>query len=264
MPRPYFNLFISWSGDRSRYVAGELREWIPAVVQTAEPFMSETDIEKGARSLEEIAKALDGARLGITCLTPENLSAVWLYYEAGAISKAVDDPARLCTFLLGGLRPEDVKGPLGQFQATRPEKEDTRKLIRVINKAVSKSPMPESRLDHLFDGMWPQLETKLDALPQAPAKVDPRRSPEDMISEILEIVRADHSQRKKVDWMDEYLPIFKDFFPLLQLVIQNAKQAGFAASQSVATKRIELDPTPATRNEVYDSGVRGDEKPKGE
>src|ERR1039457_1546296 len=61
------NVFISWSGERSRLVAEYLREWICTVVQAAKPWMSESEIEKGSRSLEEITKALAGCKVGITC-----------------------------------------------------------------------------------------------------------------------------------------------------------------------------------------------------
>jgi len=37
--------------------------------------MSNTDIDKGSRGLEEIGKALEGMKVGIICLTPENLKA---------------------------------------------------------------------------------------------------------------------------------------------------------------------------------------------
>ncbi len=199
MERAEFNVFISWSGERSKLVASALHNWIPLVIQTAKPFMSDTDIEKGSRGLADIASALNGVSLGITCLTPENLSAIWLFYEAGAISKAVDGTkTKLCTLLLGGLRPEDVKGPLGMFQATKPEKEDVRKLIHSINRAVGNPPLVENSLDRLFDGMWPQLDDKLKELPSNPGVPESKRPFEDMIAEILEIVRADHSRRKSV------------------------------------------------------------------
>ena len=231
MPRADYNIFISWSGERSRHVATALRDWIPMVIQAAIPFMSDVDIEAGSRSLNEIARALEGVRLGISCLTPENLNSAWLLYEGGALSKTVDDTMRLCTLLLGGLRPEDVKGPLGMFQATRPEKSSTRKLIGSINNAVSKTPMPDSRLDRVFDGLWPNLEESLRTLPTAPRVAEPRRSADDMVAEILEIVRAILNGRKKVDWMDDYLPTLKEFFPLLQQIVQKAKQAGVGTPQ---------------------------------
>jgi hypothetical protein len=41
--------FISWSGETSRLIAQDLREWLPPVVQTIEPWMSDRDILPGKR-----------------------------------------------------------------------------------------------------------------------------------------------------------------------------------------------------------------------
>ena len=51
-----YNVFISWSGDRSERVAAALHEWLPMVVGTAAPWMSKEDIEKGSRPLDELGK----------------------------------------------------------------------------------------------------------------------------------------------------------------------------------------------------------------
>jgi hypothetical protein len=42
------NVFISWSGDQSKAIAEELRNWIPSVLQFARPYFTPNDIEKGA------------------------------------------------------------------------------------------------------------------------------------------------------------------------------------------------------------------------
>jgi hypothetical protein len=47
-------IFISWSGEISRQVATALRELIRNTIQTATPWMSEVDIDKGARWRSEI------------------------------------------------------------------------------------------------------------------------------------------------------------------------------------------------------------------
>jgi hypothetical protein len=83
-------VFISWSGERSRAVAEALWEWLPNVIQTVNPWVSLADIEKGARWSTEIASQLETCCVGLICLTPENLSAPWLLFEAGAISKTLD------------------------------------------------------------------------------------------------------------------------------------------------------------------------------
>jgi hypothetical protein len=72
MSQPY-NVFISWSGERSRAIAQKLREWLPKVVQTVRPWMSDVDIAKGNRGLNELTKALCSMKVGIICLSPENL-----------------------------------------------------------------------------------------------------------------------------------------------------------------------------------------------
>jgi hypothetical protein len=185
-----YNVFVSWSGERSHGVAQKLRDWLPTVIQTAKPWMSDTDIEKGARWLTEIAASLTGIKVGIACLTPENLNEPWLLFEAGALSKTVDDKTRLCTYLLGGLKASDVKPPLGMFQHTPPEKEETRKLVHAINRAVSDSPVKDKHLDEIFDAMWPKLGAAIEAIPKSAPGAAPKREMRDMVEEILELVRG--------------------------------------------------------------------------
>jgi hypothetical protein len=151
--------------------------------------MSDKDIEKGSRGLGEVAKALDAIKVAIICVTPDNLNAPWLLYEAGALSKTIDDETRLCTLLLGGLQIQDVKPPLGMFQATKAiEKDDFRRLIHTINRAVSEDPLLDQDLDSVFDAMWPQLEQTLTALPPPTKMVS--RSQQEVLEELVSLVRS--------------------------------------------------------------------------
>jgi TIR domain len=189
------NVFISWSGDRSQGIADALYEWLPMVVQSVKPWMSRHSIDKGSRGALEMAKALDGTKVGITCLTPENLAAPWILYEAGCLSKTIDDQTRLCTYLLGGLQNRDIEPPLAQFQHTSPTETDTRVLVHTINKAVGgDDPVPDKTLDAVFTRSWPMLQEYLDAFPSAPQPVT-KRSVEDMLSEILEFTRSETNRR---------------------------------------------------------------------
>jgi hypothetical protein len=97
-----YNLFLSWSGNRSKHVAKAFFELLPVAIQASKPWMSDQSIDKGTRSLPEIAKALDGMKFGITFLTPENLAEAWIIFEAGALAKNVDSRARLYTIFSRG------------------------------------------------------------------------------------------------------------------------------------------------------------------
>jgi hypothetical protein len=42
-------IFLSWSGKQSLLLATELRQWLPRVFQSVEPFLSTDDIEAGEK-----------------------------------------------------------------------------------------------------------------------------------------------------------------------------------------------------------------------
>lgn len=203
-----------------------MRDWLPGVIQASKPWMSEADIEKGSRGLSEIGKALEGIRAGIVCLTPENQTAPWILYEAGALSKSIGDKTRLCTYLLGGLQSQDVRAPLGMFQATKADKEETRKLVHSINRAISDNPVPDKTLNAVFDAMWSDIEKVLTTLPEPVQKIETRRSTEEMVSEILELVRADANRKKKTDQLDEFIPVLEQLLPHIRDAVRAAGIGG--------------------------------------
>lgn len=102
-------LFICWSGERSREIAVFLRNWLPTVHQNIEPFMSEEDVGSGTRWRGSLVSELATTEFGIICLTPDNLTAPWLHFEAGALSKL---PKARVSPVLYQLKPSDIRGPL--------------------------------------------------------------------------------------------------------------------------------------------------------
>jgi TIR domain len=181
------NVFLSWSGARSRAIAQALYDWLPTIIQDVKPWMSENDIEKGTRGLQVIGGQLEATQFGIICLTPENLTAPWLLFEAGALSKSQDE-SRVWT-LLYQLEHSEVTGPLAQFQHTKAEKEDVRKLMRAINTAQGETLITEAQLAKAFDRGWGELDEQLQKIPKARTGGAPERTQLDMIKEILEHVR---------------------------------------------------------------------------
>ncbi|MFZ5820281.1 MAG: TIR domain-containing protein [Chloroflexota bacterium] len=151
-------VLLSWSGMRSKKVAEALHYWLKAVIQSVEPWMSEEDIEKGQRWNSKLSYELEKTRVGILCVTPENLNAPWLLFEAGALSKTIEN-TYVCPYLFG-MEKNNLVGPLAQFQATNADEEDTKKMLQTINKATE-IPLSEKHFDDTFKRWWPELESKL-------------------------------------------------------------------------------------------------------
>lgn len=180
-------VFISWSGERSKQMANALREWLPNVIQAIQPWMSDSDIDKGARWSSDIASELEESVVGIICLTPENLEAPWILFESGAISRTINKTF-VCPFLFQ-VQPSDISGPLVQFQFTKAIEDDTKKLLFTINKALGEKTLPEQTINDAFQKWWPDLEIKLQNIPDIQGKRKERSSKE-ILEEILDLVRG--------------------------------------------------------------------------
>lgn len=181
------DVFISWSGERSRAAAEALRDWLPMIINAAKPFLSVSDLEKGTRWSSELALRLHTAKAGIICVTPSNIHSDWLLFETGALSKTIADTF-VCPLLIG-LEPSNLKGPLAQFQATKTTKNDVLRLMKTLNTALGDQGLSESHIEKAFTGWWPQLEIQLKSLPSDGAAPHPNRTERDMLEEILELVR---------------------------------------------------------------------------
>lgn len=177
-------IFLSWSGETSKSVAEALRDWLPNVIQSIEPWLSSEDIPIGASWFNEIQKRLETSAVGIVCLTRENLSANWLHFEAGALSK---QGVQIVPYLLD-LNPNDISGPLSQFQCVQATAEDTSRLIQHLNKN-SVTPIPDNILKRAFDLHWPRLQNRLDEIRRVIPQVEPGRSLDDKIDEALVLLR---------------------------------------------------------------------------
>jgi hypothetical protein len=188
-------LFISWSGTVSQQIAEELRKWIPLILPSVEPFITSTDIDKGARWQGEISKELSQSEFGIACLTSDNLKSQWLAFEAGALSKHLAE-GRVATVLFG-LKQSDVHLPLGMFQGTLFNNIDFRKLIDVID-ATSEQHRGNQHLDRLFPMLYPQLEEPVKLILQNTGTIEPSAEPsspniEAIAQEILALLRQQNA-----------------------------------------------------------------------
>lgn len=191
-------VFISWSGQTSHRVATILRDWLPSVIQSVEPYVSSEDIDKGARWSTDIASELNQASFGLLCVTKENVRAPWLNFEAGALGKSVDK-SRVCPILFR-IKRSEVDGPILQFQSTICEKDDILKLLKSINAGCAEHGIDEARLEKTFDVWWPSLSKDLDDVPNDVANpiptekkhITPNEQMEKVLEEVLELSRLNH------------------------------------------------------------------------
>ncbi len=183
-------VFISWSGERSHRLAKAIGGWIPKVIQDVTPWLSSANINAGERWSLAVGQALENHQFGVLCLTPEQLSPPWVLFEAGALSKIVTE-ARVVPYLLG-FEPRELSGPLGQFHAVKADKPGTLALLSSLNVVAGDRGVAPAILDESFELWWPKLAPVLAEI-QATAPTEPpvpSRSPEDMMGEILSILRA--------------------------------------------------------------------------
>lgn len=177
-------VFLSWSGNVSHKVALALRDWLPSVIQDVVPYVSSEDIDKGTRWSSDISGELEESSFGILCVTKENLSAPWLCFEAGALSKTIDK-AYVSPFLFN-IKRSEVSGPILQFQSTVFEKDDIFKLISTVYATSSNRNLNEERLRKTFDVWWPSLEEELAKINEADPQPQQAQSEEIETSRILE------------------------------------------------------------------------------
>jgi len=183
-------VFISWSGQLSRRLAEAFRDWLPGVIQAVEPFFSPDDIVKGDRWGVAVAAKLNECKVGIFCITRDNVAAPWLVFEAGAISKHLES-SKVCT-LYFDLAPTDVTGPLTQFQGATFGRQEVLKVLQTINEGLDSNRLKGNVLDQVFEKWWPDLEARVATILTESSSALPDkelRSDRDILHEILSIAR---------------------------------------------------------------------------
>ena len=127
----------------------------------AKPWMSTDDIQKGERWNAELSKSLGSHAIGIICVTPENSTEPWLTFEAGALSRSVEK-GKVMPLLLG-MSPDEIEGPLKQFQITKLEKKDIFRLLRSLNDDP-KNRIDEDVLKDSFNKYWSEFQDSMKTI----------------------------------------------------------------------------------------------------
>lgn len=196
-------LFISWSGEASKIAALALKNIVPNVIQSVKVFVSDADIEGGTKWADVITSELNATSFGILCMTPENLNAPWIMFEAGCLSKGIDDQNRVIP-LMFNIDPSDLVDPLKLFNAVRPDKARLLSVVKSIN-GQCENPLEESRLTNAFDKWWPELEVEFNKVTEylsidRPETEEPDVSPEhSILEEVLSLSRKTSNSLAKME-----------------------------------------------------------------
>lgn len=256
-------VFISWSGERSKAIAQILHRWLPGVLQAVKPYYSPDDIAKGTRWSSEIARELEASRVGLICLTSDNLFAPWILFEAGALSKNLDQ-SRVCPILFG-VEPSDVSGPLVQFQASRFDREEMKRVVGMMNSELGDQALAPDVLDSVFEMWWPKLQTlveeALQARPTDNQAPPSGRSGREILEEILALMRSSDSHDYLVERLDGIEDGMTRIADALRMIFgDDMPKAGYDPA-SAPTHRVKFRGSksqwPVVRQALYATGRVG-------
>lgn len=232
-------VFISWSGARSREIAEALRAWIPKVVQSVKPWMSDQDISAGARWLTEVSATINNTGVGLICVTPENQHNPWLLFEAGALSKTLEQPC-VCP-LVFDMTPGQLTGPLTQFQANPLDRGGLGKVLSTINSGLGERRIDPQQLEEILEVWWPKLQERLAAI--LPASIPTAsRTADDQLEEILMLAREQlrredirlEASKERDEKLDSMLGVMDKAGAMLNVMQSQAQRI-----QTVMTKTTE-------------------------
>lgn len=157
-------IFISWSGESTNSFAMGLKKVIEETIFPSLDvmcFVSNVDIASGTDWWTSISSELKSCRVGILCLSNENVYAPWIFYEAGGMASR-DVPT---TPLLVGCEVDSLdKTPLGGKQCVNFESQaEFIKMIADINHYFNDL-LPSSIAKQMAEKAYDELNRNLSAV----------------------------------------------------------------------------------------------------
>jgi len=148
-------------------------------------------------------------------------------FEAGALSKNIDK-SKVCPILFG-VDPSDIKGPLVQFQAAKFNKEEIKKVVRMVNSELESNSLTSEVFESVFEMWWPKLSERIENELNKAKKTNGKelRSERDILEEILSLSRNISIRRDRE--MNNHVSIspnavqdsVNSFFSLVDTVFDN-------------------------------------------
>jgi hypothetical protein len=187
-------VFLSWSGNESKQLAEIFKEWLPNVLQYIEPYMSAKDISLGERWNNNLTDRLEESSFGLVFVTPSNINAPWINYEAGALSKTID--SKVVPILYNADVMILNEGPLKQFQSAKDLKEESiLSLVKSINGANEEGKLNDSRLEKAFEMWWPTLDDAIENIAKEESADSSEQEPSE--KQMLKVIFSKLNEQEK-------------------------------------------------------------------
>ncbi|PZO47703.1 MAG: hypothetical protein DCF16_17395 [Alphaproteobacteria bacterium] len=166
------DIFISWSGEKSKKVANRLADFLEDVLGV-KAYTSDKEMKPAQNWRDELERRLSEAKFCIMCLSIENIDAPWMMWESGAIWQArkhaeadsSDRNERVCPFLIDfppGELPS-LAGPLGGVNVVRYGEDEVRKLVFQLHHILNPAAAADG-VTRRFQVGWPGCKQDIDGI----------------------------------------------------------------------------------------------------
>jgi len=151
--------------------------------------------------------------------------------------------------MLAGVQPTDVVDPLSLFQQTRADRADMFKRLKDLNELLPADWRLEAdRLTRAFDSFWAPFEKKFnEAIASTGSKggASPVRDTQDMVSELLELVRDMKREdtaaaERTVQELQQRLGQVTQERHHLQAIVENGQVRQHALEQELGAVKAQL------------------------
>lgn len=169
------NVFISWSGDKSKDVANLLHDWLPLVLQSLRPWVSTRNIAPGTIWFNQIFDTVEDNKDGIIVVTKENKEKPWIMFESGALFKG--NQGNRLNVLLVDISPEEIDEPLRSFNHVKCVKDGLYNLVKGFNDRMKNDigRLSDENLKKCFEKWYPDFEVELKKIKDKYADSDENR-----------------------------------------------------------------------------------------
>lgn len=158
---PQMKIFLNWSGEESRRVADLLREWLPELFDSVEPWMAADTFGRNNRWLEANSGGFDQAAMIVACITRANIHSDWSSLDPSSFEYSVADiPPQLVLLASPDVNLETFRPIKHPYNVLELGHDGLEILVQQIN-GLTDRPVQNDVLIDRFAAMWPRFEAKL-------------------------------------------------------------------------------------------------------